>query len=114
MELNNVDQKNNKQKRWLQTIFYAIKNKEVNNTKALFATANISMVAYYKYLKNRDNDAVNRRLLYYIKEMQEYTSFAVGYGPMTAMIDKKFGSNFNKKRIHRIMVDYNLSSIVRL
>ena len=45
--------------------------------------------------------------------MQEHTCFAVGYRPMTAMINKEFGSNFNKKRIHRIMVNNNLSSIVR-
>ncbi len=45
--------------------------------------------------------------------MQEHTCFAIGYRPMTAMINEEFETNFNKKRIRHIMVDNNLLSIVR-
>lgn len=52
-------------------------------------------------------------ILAYIEKMQKQTCFAIGYRPMTAMVNKEFKSNYNKKRIRRIMVDNNLSSIVR-
>ena len=75
----------------------------------------ISRSAYYKWL-NRDvpkYEKENIKLAELIKEYDEKFNHILGYRRMTSWINHFNHSNYNKKRVHKIMKKLNIHSVIR-
>lgn len=75
----------------------------------------ISRAAYYKWL-NRDvpkYEKENIKLAELIKEYDEKFNHILGYRRMTSWINHFNHSNYNKKRVHKIMKKLNIHSVIR-
>jgi transposase InsO family protein len=82
--------------------------------KQLCAIAGVSRKSYYAYLKRRGAvDEEFERILAFVRQMQAETCFAVGYRPMTQMLRQGLNIIVNHKRVHAIMMEYDLLSYVR-
>lgn len=73
----------------------------------------MSRQAYYRFLHGSRKDREGRRLLAFIREVQDRTGYAVGYRHMTARIRKELGIRANGKRVRRLMAEHGLLSAVR-
>lgn len=77
--------------------------------------ANITRAAYYKWLKHTPTlrDKENSLLLDEILKLYSEVEGIYGYRRITLNVNKKLGSNFNHKRIYRLMKSINLTSVIR-
>jgi transposase InsO family protein/transposase-like protein len=77
--------------------------------------AKVTRAAYYKWLKRtptlRDNE--NSLLLDEILKLYSEVEGIYGYRRITLNINRKLDSNFNHKRIYRLMKSINLTSVIR-
>ena len=75
----------------------------------------ISRAAYYKWLKHEMPEAEieNIKLAELIKEYDERFNRILGYRRMTSWINHFNHTNYNKKRIHRIMKKLGIHSVIR-
>lgn len=76
---------------------------------------NISRAGYYKWLHREisDNEKENIKISEIIKEYDNKFNHILGYRQMTLFINYFNHSNYNKKRIHRIMKALNIHSVIR-
>ncbi len=75
----------------------------------------ISRAAYYKWLHREvpEQELENRTLAGLIKEYDERFCHILGYRRMTSWINHFNHTNYNKKRVHRIMKKLNIHSVIR-
>ena len=71
--------------------------------------------AYYKWLKREPSKSqqINERLVEWIKELYEEQNGILGYRQMTITVNRVHKTNYNKKRIRRLMQILNLQSVCR-
>ena len=71
--------------------------------------------AYYKWLKREpsEHQKTNEQLVEWIKELYEAQNGILGYRQMTITVNREHNTNFNKKRIRRLMQILHLQSVCR-
>ena len=71
--------------------------------------------AYYKWLKRKpsENQKTNEQLVEWIKELYEEQNGILGYRQMTITVNRVHETNYNKKRIRRLMQILHLQSVCR-
>ena len=71
--------------------------------------------AYYKWLKRKpsENQKTNEQLIEWIKELYEEQNGILGYRQMTITVNRVHETNYNKKRIRRLMQILHLQSVCR-
>lgn len=81
----------------------------------LCAKLHICRSAYYKWLKREpsQHQKTNEQLVEWIKELYEEQNGILGYRQMTITINRVYKTNYNKKRIRRLMQILNLQSVCR-
>lgn len=81
----------------------------------LCARLHICHSAYYKWLKRKPSPSqqTNEQLATWIKELYEEQNGILGYRQMTITINREHKTNYNKKRIRRLMQILHLRSICR-
>ena len=81
----------------------------------LCAKLHICRSAYYKWLKRKpsENHKTNERLVEWIKELYEEQNGILGYRQMTITVNRVHETNYNKKRIRRLMQILHLQSVCR-
>jgi putative transposase len=89
--------------------------KEDLNILLLCEIAGISRAAYYKWLKRTPSvqELQNEEIIKEIKALHEKVDGIYGYRRMTLNINRKFGQNFNHKRIYRLMRVAGIQSVIR-
>lgn len=85
------------------------------NISALCKVMNIARSSYYKWLKRESSNRQleNEDLAEKIKLMQIKNNGILGSRRMKIFINRKYGTNYNHKRIRRIMKILGISSIIR-
>lgn len=73
----------------------------------------VSTSGYYKWLKNKSLPNKDDPWIERIKRLQKKHKYRYGYRKMTIEISKEEDKNINSKRIHRIMRENNLLSVIR-
>lgn len=81
----------------------------------LCAKLHICRSAYYKWLKRKPsrNQQVNEQLVEWIRELYEAQNGILGYRQMTITVNRVHETNYNKKRIRRLMQILHLQSVCR-
>lgn len=71
--------------------------------------------AYYKWLKRvpSEHQKTNEQLVEWIKELYEAQDGILGYRQMTITVNREHKTNYNKKRIYRLMQILHLKSVCR-
>jgi putative transposase len=77
--------------------------------------AGISRAAYYKWLKRTptSRELQNEEIIKEMRALHEKVDGIYGYRRMTLNINRKFGQNFNYKRIYRLMKVEGIQSVIR-
>ena len=75
----------------------------------------IARSAYYKWLKRTPSKSqlANEELVEWIKELYEEQNGILGYRQMTITVNRRHKTQFNRKRIRRLMQILNLKSVCR-
>jgi transposase InsO family protein len=75
----------------------------------------ISRAAYYKWLHREipEQESENQKLAELIKEYDERFNHILGYRRMTAWINRFNHTNYSQNRIHRIMKELDIHSVIR-
>ena len=75
----------------------------------------VTRAAYYKWLSRNESteEKENKEVARLIMEYDKKYNHILGYRRMTSWINKHTGSNYNVKRIYRIMRMLNIHSIIR-
>lgn len=76
---------------------------------------NVSRAGYYKWLHREipEREKENIKIAEIIKEYDNKFNHILGYRQMTLFINYFNQTNYNKKRIHRIMKALNIHSVIR-
>ncbi|MGN0594373.1 MAG: IS3 family transposase [Hominimerdicola sp.] len=71
--------------------------------------------SYYKWLKRKpsNSELENTQVVEWIKQLYEEQNGILGYRQMTITINREYNTNYNIKRIRRLMRILNLQSICR-
>lgn len=71
--------------------------------------------SYYKWLKRKEStsEAENKQIIEWIKELYEEQNGILGYRQMTITINRDKSTQYNVKRIHRLMRYLHLKSVCR-
>lgn len=71
--------------------------------------------SYYKWLKRKpsNSEIENSQLVEWIKELYEKQNGILGYRQMTIAVNRVHKTNYNKKRIRRLMQILHLQSVCR-
>ena len=83
--------------------------------RKLCAKLHICHSAYYKWLRRESSQSqqINEQLVEWIKELYEEQNGILGYRQMTITINRIHKTNYNKKRIRRLMQILHLKSVCR-
>lgn len=83
---------------------------------SLCEIAEISRSSYYKWLNRVDtnNDKINDDLIKEIIKLYEEVDGIYGYRRITMNINRKLNSQYNHKRIYRLMRILGLKSVIRV
>ena len=75
----------------------------------------VSRSGYYKWLNHEEtsSEKTNQKLMETIKELHTKHKGILGYRRMTRFVNRTLGTNYNKKRIRRLMRILGISSIIR-
>ena len=75
----------------------------------------VSRSGYYKWLHHEETESekINQGLLTIIQELHAKYQGILGYRRMTLFVNHTHGTNYNKKRIRRLMLILGISSIIR-
>ena len=75
----------------------------------------LSRSGYYKWRKRApsNREKVNKQLVEWIKELYEEQNGILGYRQMTITVNRVHETNYNKKRIRRLMQILHLQSVCR-
>ncbi len=94
--------------------------KELHETEQLSIVllcdvAGISRAAYYKWLKRTPSSRKieNEKIMEEMEIIHEKVNGIYGYRRMKLNINRKFGKNFNHKRISRLMKIAGIQSVIR-
>ena len=81
----------------------------------LCAALHIPRCSYYKWLKREKNrnELLNEQIIDWIKALYIAQNGILGYRQMTIAINRTHQTQFNKKRIRRLMRALNLRSVCR-
>ena len=81
----------------------------------LCSKLHISRSSYYKWLKRKPSKSqrVNEQILEWIKELYEEQNGILGYRQMTITVNREHETQYNKKRIRRLMQILHLQSVCR-
>ncbi|WP_245976861.1 IS3 family transposase [Oceanobacillus arenosus] len=98
--------------------YIAIKELHENenlNIVLLCDIAGVSRAAYYKWLKRipSSRELQNEEIIREMKILHEKVEGIYGYRRMRLNINRKFGQNFNHKRIYRLMNVAGIQSVIR-
>lgn len=76
---------------------------------------NLTRAAYYKWLHRRvpSIEAENGELVQLIREYDDRFNHILGYRRMTAWMNRLNGTHFSKNRIHRLMKEIHIHSVIR-
>lgn len=71
--------------------------------------------SYYKWLHREKNnqELENEKLLHWISELYGKYNGILGYRRMTMFLNSEYKTNYNEKRIRRLMRIANLKSVIR-
>ena len=88
---------------------------EKYSIEKLCSKLHICRSAYYKWLKREpsEHQKTNERLVEWIKELYEAQDGILGYRQMTITVNREHKTNYNKKRIYRLMQILQLKSVCR-
>lgn len=89
--------------------------KEDLNILLLCDIAGISRAAYYQWLKRTPSgqELQNEEIIKEMKILHEKVDGIYGYRRMKLNINRRFGQNFNHKRIYRLMKIAGIQSVIR-
>ena len=75
----------------------------------------ITRAAYYKWLERDIPEAEkeNEAIAQLIREYDDRFNHILGYRRMTDWINRLNGTNYSRNRIHRIMKELNIHSVIR-
>ena len=81
----------------------------------LCSKLHISRSSYYKWLKRKPSKSqrVNEQIIEWIKELYEEQNGILGYRQMTITVNREHETQYNKKRIRRLMQILHLQSVCR-
>lgn len=81
----------------------------------LYAALRIPRCSYYKWLKREknSNELLNEQIFEWIKSLYVEQNGILGYRQMTIVINRNYQTQFNKKRIRRLMRALQLQSVCR-
>ena len=77
--------------------------------------ARISRSSYYKWLNRKETqrDKENKEISNEIIKIYSEVKGIYGYRRITLNLNKTLGSNYNHKRIYRLMKSMNMSAVIR-
>lgn len=107
-----------RQGRYLE-VFQAIKDYHEETPNFLIQTLcrilKVSRSGYYKWLKHPEtpSERVNKELMATIKSFHHRYNGILGYRRMTAFVNRQLGTQYNKKRIRRLMPILGIRSVSR-
>lgn len=83
--------------------------------KKLCALAHLNRSSYYKWLKREpsQHQRVNEQIAEWIKELYEEQKGILGYRQMTITLNREHNTQYNHKRIYRLMNVMSLKSVCR-
>ncbi|WP_410531044.1 IS3 family transposase [Streptococcus sp. VEG1o] len=99
--------------------FQAIKDYQEENLLASIQTLcsilKVSRSGYYKWLNHKEttSEIENKKLLEQIKKRHHSHKGILGYRRMTTFINRQCNTNYNKKRIRRLMRIVGISAVIR-
>ncbi|MDA5412715.1 IS3 family transposase, partial [Streptococcus thermophilus] len=93
---------------------YADEQKEASISH-LCRILKVSRSGYYKWLRHQEtpSEQENTRLIDVIKALHSQHNGILGYRRMTRFVNRKLETNYNKKRIRRLMHILGIRSIIR-
>ncbi len=107
-----------RQGRYLE-VFQAIKDYHEENPnfpiQTLCRILKVSRSGYDKWLKHPEtpSERVNKELMATIKSFHHRYNGILGYRRMTAFVNRQLGTQYNKKRIRRLMPILGIRSVIR-
>ena len=83
--------------------------------KKICTLIHLSRSAYYKWLKRSPSHSqqINEQIVEWIKELYEEQNGILGYRQMTITLNREHGTQYNHKRIYRLMDILHLKSVCR-
>ncbi|WP_231883406.1 MULTISPECIES: IS3 family transposase [unclassified Anoxybacillus] len=99
----------------MYTAIQELHEKEEVEVILLCEIAGISRAAYYKWLNRTPSarELQNEEIIKEMKALHEEVDGIYGYRRMTLNMNRKFGQNFNHKRIYRLMKVARIQSVIR-
>ena len=90
-------------------------NQSVYSISELCKCARISRSSYYKWLNRKETqrDKENKEISNEIIKIYSEVKGIYGYRRITLNLNKTLGSNYNHKRIYRLMKSMNMSAVIR-
>ena len=75
----------------------------------------VSRSGYYKWFNHQEtlSEKENTKLMETLKKLHSFYNGILGYRRMTTFINRQLGTNYNKKRIRRLMRILGISSVIR-
>jgi len=76
---------------------------------------NLTRAAYYKWLHRESPEAEkeNAEIAQLIREYDDRFNHILGYRRMTAWINRLNGTHYSRNRIHRLMKELGIHSVIR-
>lgn len=74
---------------------------------------NVSRSGYYKWLRRSLQDKKDGHLIEKIRDVQKKLKYTYGYRKMTSIVSGYYNRSINSKKVHRIMRENNLLSVIR-
>ena len=95
-------------------IFSAIyKLRSLHRIDIMCEVGQVSRSGYYRWVNNRFPKTKNARLITRIKKVQQKHKYTYGYRKITVIINKGQDKKISSKKIHRIMFENKLLSVIR-
>ena len=75
----------------------------------------LNRASYYKWLSRTPThkDIEDKKLVQYIIDLEERHHYTLGYRRVTGYLNKELGTNYNQKKIRRLMRVNNIMSVIR-
>ena len=75
----------------------------------------VSRSGYYKWLNHKEtqSERENKKIMEAMKELHKFHNGILGYRRMTIFLNRQFATNYNKKRIRRLMKILGIRSVIR-
>lgn len=75
----------------------------------------LNRASYYKWLSRTPNSKAieDKKLVQYIIDLEERHHYTLGYRRVTGYLNKELGTNYNQKKIRRLMRVNNIMCVIR-